>query len=188
MKWPALAMCAIAAASVALFAGWAFGVRDAGGTDYVTVRGSGNPAEDRWAEQLCTAVATWERSWVKTVVKPTDRRNGRTRVPVATIIARMQRLTHRLRTGVDNVVPPTHRVGRWQQYFAKTARTYDAKFAKLDARDFIWIRDAVQPWGDVYGLVSSTAALASPKLGVMFAEADTCDEADRYGLTGKDWP
>jgi hypothetical protein len=192
MKWAALGVCALAAAAIGIFAGWAFGVRDSGGTVYVTVRGSGNPAEDRWAAQICTAVATWERAWVETVAKPTVEPHRRTRVPVATIVARMHRLTNRLRTDIDGVVPPTHQVGRWQRYFAKAVRTNDGRFAKLEPRDFNGFQDAfqhvVQPWSELYGLISSDATLASPRLGVIFAEADACDEADRHSLTGKPWP
>ena len=187
-KWAALLVCAVAAAAVGIFAIWAFGIRDSGATAFVTVNGSGNPAEDEWAAQICTAVANWERPWVKTVFAPINRRYRRKRVPVATTIERMQVLTNRLRTDIDRIVPPTDRMRKWQRYFAKTARGYAEKFGKLEPDRFSKVKDVVSPWGDISGDVTSFANLASPHLGVLFAEAKACDEVDRYSLTGKPWP
>lgn len=182
MKWAAQAICAVAGVAVALFAVWAFGVREAGGTDYVTVRGSGNPAEDRWAAQICTAVADWERHLWKTVIRPTNPLDRRV------AITGMRQATRRLRADLDRIAPPTDVTRRWQRYVEKAVRENDAKFSKLDPREFNRIEDAAHPLGDVYRLISWDATLASPKLGVMFAEADACDEADRYSLTGTPWP
>lgn len=184
-KWAALSICAVAAAAVGIFAIWAFGIRDSAATAFVTVNGSGNPAEDKWAAQMCTAVANWERPWAKTVF---NRRFFRNRVPVATTIERMQVLTNRLRTDIDRIVPPTDRTRKWQRYVAKTARAYDERFAKLEPDGFSKQRDVWPPWGEISDGVRSTANIASPHLGVLFAEAKACDEVDRYSLTGNPWP
>lgn len=179
-----MAICALAGAAFAMFTVWAFGVRGSDETMYVTVEASGNPAEDRWAAQICTAVAAWERPWVKTVVVQRDQ----DRVPLATTIETMRVLTNRLRTDIDQIVPPTDRTRRWQRYIAKTAREWEARFSKLEPIGFSLIRDVVPPVGDISDSVRSTANLVSPHLGVLFAEAKACDEVDRYSLTGKPWP
>jgi hypothetical protein len=193
-KWMALAVCAVAAAAVGIFAIWAFGIRDSTKTV-----GAANAAELRWATEVCRAIGDWEKEWVKTVVDPTQPKDPKTRVAVERIITRMRVLNNRLRADLDTIDPPTDRTRDAQQSIEGAPKVYARYFRALEpdtllsgvylgppvhSRAGALNRIAVKAWLEISDSIEMTY-FYSPYIGVAFEEADACDEVRRHSPTGR---
>lgn len=127
-----MAVSATVVSAIAILSIWTFGVHGSGKTVTVRVPQSGNPAEYRWASNICAAITDWDRSWVDAVIEPTAPANARAKAPpIGRTLNTMRELTGQVRADIAAIDPPTKQASEAQDYMRITPLVEARGLAKM---------------------------------------------------------